>query len=191
MSTTPVAPSWPYCAHGADPATDPVGCPGIHVPGRTACLAHLSDADRGAYMAGLTPGAEVDHRGTTFTASLLTALLNALRDPSTGNARLGLAWFDSAIFEGDADFGSVSFEDDARFMSAVFKSRAEFDSAIFKSHAGFMSATFEGAAKFMLATFEGFGRFRSAVFKSRAEFGLAIFKDAAGFESATFESRAE
>ncbi len=187
MSTTPVAPSWPYCAHGADPATDPVGCPGIHVPGRTACLAHLSDADRGAYMAGLTPGAEVDHRGTTFTASLLTALLNALRDPSTGNARLGLAWFDSAIFEGDADFGSVSFEDDARFMSAIFKSRAEFDSAIFKSHAGFMSATFEGAAKFMLATFEGFGRFRSAVFKSRAEFGLAIFKDTADFTSATFE----
>ncbi|MEU6541615.1 hypothetical protein [Streptomyces sp. NPDC047000] len=39
-------PSWSYCGHGADPATDPVGCRGIHVPGHTACLAHLADADR-------------------------------------------------------------------------------------------------------------------------------------------------
>lgn len=62
MSTPPATPSWPYCAHGADPATDPVGCRGIHVPGHTACLAHLTDADRDTYLAGLTPGANVDHR---------------------------------------------------------------------------------------------------------------------------------
>ncbi len=58
-------------------------CRGIHVPGHTACLAHLADADRDAYLAGLTPGARIDHRGTTFTESLLIALLNALRDPAS------------------------------------------------------------------------------------------------------------
>jgi hypothetical protein len=65
MSTSE-PPTWPHCAHGADPAADPVGCRGIHVPGHTACLAHLADADRDAYLAALTPGANIDHRGTTF-----------------------------------------------------------------------------------------------------------------------------
>ncbi|MET9116714.1 hypothetical protein ABZX38_21340 [Streptomyces longwoodensis] len=85
MSTSEV-PSWPHCAYGADPTADPVGCRGIHVPGHTACLAHLAAADRDAYLASLTPGADIDHRGTTFTASLL----NAVRDPTTGNPRLVL-----------------------------------------------------------------------------------------------------
>ncbi|WP_311137630.1 hypothetical protein [Streptomyces sp. I6] len=73
MSTPPAAPSapsWPHCAHGADPATDPVGCRGIYVPGHTACLAHLTDTDRDTYLAGLTPGAHIDHRGTPFTRDL-------------------------------------------------------------------------------------------------------------------------
>lgn len=58
-------PTWPHCAHGAGPAVDPAGCRGIHVPGRTACLAHLADADRDDHLAGLTPGASIDHRGTS------------------------------------------------------------------------------------------------------------------------------
>ncbi|MFG2668936.1 hypothetical protein ACGFY6_32450 [Streptomyces sp. NPDC048387] len=52
MSTpppAPSAPSWPHCAYGAHP-TDPVGCRGIHVPGHTACLAHLTDTDRDTYL---------------------------------------------------------------------------------------------------------------------------------------------
>lgn len=34
------------CELGADP----IGCRGIHVPGHTACLAHVADADRDAYL---------------------------------------------------------------------------------------------------------------------------------------------
>ncbi|MFJ8540805.1 pentapeptide repeat-containing protein, partial [Streptomyces sp. NPDC093586] len=105
----PGAPDWPYCAHGADPATDPLGCRGIHVPGHTECLAHLADTDRDAYLAGLAPGADIDHRGTPFTEPLLNALLNALRDSATGNPRFGLAGFESATFQGTAEFGSVTF----------------------------------------------------------------------------------
>ncbi|QFX79491.1 pentapeptide repeat-containing protein [Streptomyces sp. SYP-A7193] len=180
-------PAWPHCADGADPAADPVGCRGIHVPGHTACLAHLADADRDAYLAGLTPGASIDHRATTFTDSLLIALLNALRDPGSGRARLGTSVFESAIFEGDAVFGAATFKGDAVFGSATFKSRAGFESATFEGDAGFELATFEGDAVFEAATFGGEIGFGSATFKSHAWFGSATFKSHAGFESATFK----
>ncbi|MFF4542214.1 pentapeptide repeat-containing protein [Streptomyces aureus] len=188
MSTPPPsAPSWPHCAHGADPAADPVGCRGIHVPGHTVCLAHLADTDRDAYLAGLTPGASIDHRGTTFTDALLTAVLNALRDPSTGNARLGDAWFRSATFKGAARFRSATFEGNAWFESATFEGLAWFESATFEGVAWFGSATFEGAAWFGSATFKGDVRFGSATFKGEAWFESATFKGVAWFGSATFE----
>ncbi|MET9122138.1 pentapeptide repeat-containing protein [Streptomyces sp. NPDC004528] len=191
MSTPhPAAPSWPHCAHGADPATDPVGCRGVHVPGHTACLAHLADTDRDAYLAGLTPGASIDHRGTTFTDALLTALLDALCDPSTGSARLGDARFVSATFEGNAGFGSATFEGYAGFVSATFKGDAGFRSATFKGDAGFRSATFKGDAWFGSATFKAGARFESATFKAGAGFVSATFETGAGFGSATFEDSA-
>ncbi|MFD7292310.1 pentapeptide repeat-containing protein [Streptomyces sp. NPDC059897] len=184
MSTSE-PPTWPHCAHGADPAADPVGCRGIHVPGHTACLAHLADADRDAYVAGLAPGASIDHRGTTFTDSLLIAVLNALRDPATGKARLGTAVFESATFEGDAEFESVAFEGDAVFESATFEGDAEFELVTFKGDAEFDSVTFEGGAEFESAIFEGDAWFGSAIF-SDAVFMSATFKGDAWFESATF-----
>ncbi|MER8009634.1 pentapeptide repeat-containing protein [Streptomyces sp. NPDC094149] len=198
--TPPAAPPWPYCQEGAT-AQDPVGCRGIHVPGHTVCLAHLIDTERDAYLAGLTAGASLDHRGTTFTESLLDALLNALRDPATGNCRLGDAgfgsatfegdaWFGSATFEGDAGFGSATFEGAAGFGSATFKRNAWFRSAIFSGDAGFESATFEGDAGFESAGFEGAALFRSAGFKGAALFGSATFEGDAWFGSATFEGAA-
>ncbi|MFE6853854.1 pentapeptide repeat-containing protein [Streptomyces sp. NPDC057674] len=203
MSTPhPAGPSWPHCAHGADPATDPVGCPGIHVPGQTACLAHLADTDRDAYLAGLTPGSSIDHSGTTFTAALVTAVLRALRDPSTGIARLGDAWFESAIFESGASFGSATFDGRAWFGSATFKGEAWFRAATFEGDTWFGSTTFKRGASFRSATFMGDTSFYSATFKGRAEFESATFKGDtsfwsttfegdAGFESATFESDAD
>ncbi|MFI9155682.1 pentapeptide repeat-containing protein [Streptomyces sp. NPDC053367] len=200
MSTSE-PPAWPHCAHGATPAADPVGCRGIHVPGHTACLAHLADADRDAYLAGLIPGASIDHRGTTFDDYLLDALLSALRDPATGNPHLGNAEFLWATFEGIAEFESATFESDAGFQWATFKSYAGFKSATFESGAGFgaatfkdyaefESATFKGAARFELAAFEDIAEFESATFESDAGFQWATFKGAARFESATFESMA-
>ncbi|WP_455680808.1 pentapeptide repeat-containing protein [Streptomyces collinus] len=183
-------PSWPHCAHGADPAADLVGCRGIHVPGHTVCLAHLTDADRNAYLVGLAPGASIDHRGTTFTESLLTALLDVLRDPTTGDARLSDAWFESATFEGDARFGSATFEGDVGFGSATFEGAAMFGSATFEGDAWFRSATFEDDARFGSATFEGAAWFGSATLKGDAMFGSATFEGAAWFRSATFEGAA-
>ncbi|WP_331761754.1 pentapeptide repeat-containing protein (plasmid) [Streptomyces anulatus] len=186
--STPEPPTWPHCAHGADPATDPVGCRGIHVHGHTSCLAHLTDADRDAYLTGLTPGDSIDHRGTTFTEPLLLALLTALRAPGTGRARLGNADFNSATFEGTTEFGAAIFEGRAWFESATFEDYAGFHSAIFEGYVAFKSASFEGDAAFDSASFKGAVWFGSATFEGYAEFEAVSFKGGAMFESATFKS---
>ncbi|WP_405499726.1 pentapeptide repeat-containing protein [Streptomyces anulatus] len=174
MSTSE-PPTWPHCAQGADPATDPVGCRGIHVPGHTACLAHLTDADRDAYLAGLTPGDSIDHRGTTFTAPLLFTLLEALRDPETGMLCLGNAEFMSATFGGDAWFGSATFEGTAGFHSATFEGDAVFSAVTFEGDAGFESAIFGHNALFGLATFVKADRFGPLVCAGRIALSEAAF----------------
>ncbi|MEU5757106.1 pentapeptide repeat-containing protein [Streptomyces sp. NPDC047829] len=200
MSTS-VPPTWPHCGHGAAPAADPVGCRGIHVPGHTACLAHLADTDRDAHLAGLTPGASIDYRGTTFSASLLEALLSALRDPTTSIVCLGTgiftwttfegaAGFERTTFEGDADFGSATFADNVGFHSTTFMGNVRFDAATFECDAEFESAVFEGEAWFDSVTFMGATSFDSATFKDNAWFESATFKTDAGFESAVFKSAA-
>ncbi|MEV6594170.1 pentapeptide repeat-containing protein [Streptomyces acidicola] len=183
----PGAPSWPYCAHGADPDTDAIGCRGIHAPGHTACLAHLTDIDRDAYLAGLSSGNDIDHRGTPFTQLLLNALLDALRDPATGHPHLGIARFDSATFAGAAQFNSATFTGLADFNRATFEDLAWFPSATFKDSVWFISASFQGAAGFSSATFEETAGFDSATFESEAQFDSATFEQDAQFPSATFK----
>ncbi|MFE9721676.1 pentapeptide repeat-containing protein [Streptomyces halstedii] len=182
-SLTP--PDWPHCGHGTTPE-DLVGCRGIHVPGHTACLAHLADPDRDTYLASLAPGTDIDHRGIPFTEPLLDALLNALRDPATRHPRLGNARFESATFTGDARFMWATFTGYAGFGSATFTDGAGFESATFMGDAWFGSATFMGGAWFGSATFMGDAWFGSATFTGYAGFGSATFTDGAGFGSATF-----
>ncbi|MET9592067.1 pentapeptide repeat-containing protein [Streptomyces sp. NPDC006516] len=195
--TPPAAPSWPHCARGAE-AFDTVGCRGIKVAPYDACLAHLTDPDRNAYLASLAPGSNIDLRGTTFTEPLLAPLLDALRDPTTGHPRFGRARFDSAAFlrratfgsvtfEGDACFVSATFRDDAQFMSAWFESSAEFQGATFRVGAAFGSATFHGNAWFVRTVFQGRTAFHAATFQDRAWFRSATFQGNAGFEAATFQ----
>ncbi|MFI6209138.1 pentapeptide repeat-containing protein, partial [Streptomyces sp. NPDC051041] len=177
----PEAPSWPYCAHGADPATDPVGCRGIHVSGHTACLAHLADADRDAYLAGLTSGADIDHRGTPFTPELLNRLLTALHDPTTSRPHIGAARFGGATFTGDARFEGATFTGDAWFGGATFTGDARFEGATFTGDAWFGEATFTGDARFEGATFTGDAEFDRATFTGAARFGEATFTGDAEF----------
>ncbi|MGW1489809.1 pentapeptide repeat-containing protein [Streptomyces sp. NPDC002402] len=186
---SPEPPRWPHCGHGTTPE-DPVGCRGIHVPGQTACLAHLADTDRDVYLTGLAPGTDINHSGTPFTQGMLNRLLDALRDPITGHPRLGDARFRSAAFQGDAGFELATFEGDARFRSATFEGEAGFGSATFKGEAVFESATFKGEAVFGSATFEHTAWFRSATFEHTAWFRSATFKRTAGFGSAAFQGDA-
>ncbi|WP_262704561.1 MULTISPECIES: pentapeptide repeat-containing protein [Streptomyces] len=149
----PSAPSWPYCGHGAEDATDPVGCRGIHVPGQTACLAHLNSANRDAYLTGLAPGTDIDHRGTRFTAPLLNALLQALRDPTTGKPHFGTARFEGTEFAEEAGFHRARFSGPGRFGGARFSSTAWFEGARFAADIRFEEALFSGTAGFGGARF--------------------------------------
>ncbi|WP_405787227.1 pentapeptide repeat-containing protein [Streptomyces sp. NBC_00029] len=184
-------PSWPYCAHGADPATDPVGCRGIHVPGHRACLAHLNDADRAAYLAGLAPGADIDHRGTTFTDELLDRLLNAVRDPTTTRPRLGTASFGGAQFSSDADFSGALFTGDADFSEALFTGDAGFDEALFTGDAKFIRAWFTRDAVFDEVQFSGHAWFSRAQISGYPCFNGAQFSQTANFPETQFSSIAQ
>ncbi|MDV9187785.1 pentapeptide repeat-containing protein [Streptomyces sp. SR27] len=199
--STPPAPSWLHCAHGAHP-TDPVGCRGIWVPGHTTCLAHLTDTARDTYLAGLAPGADIDHRGTPFTEDLLNRLLDAVRDPTTAYPHLGDAWFDGAQFSGAAGFNGAQFSgaagfDGAQFSGDIwfgrarFSGHARFDGARFSGDAGFSSAQFSDDAWFGKARFSGDAWFGGARFSGDAVFKRAQFSGDAGFIAARFSGDAE
>ncbi|MFE1478544.1 pentapeptide repeat-containing protein [Streptomyces cyaneofuscatus] len=187
-SITP--PSWLHCGHAATSA-DPVGCRGIHVGDHTACLAHLNEADRTAYFAALLPGADIDHRGTPFTASLLDLLLAALLDPTTRKPRIGAAQFAEASFSGDAQFGGVTFSSIAEFTWATFSGIAEFGGATFSGIVRFIDATFSGAAQFDEATFSRLAAFGGATFSGIAWFNRTTFPGIAVFNDATFSRDAQ
>ncbi|MET7304941.1 pentapeptide repeat-containing protein [Embleya sp. NPDC005575] len=167
-----------------------MGCRGVHLSGHTACLAHLTRAERDAYLTGLGPGSHIDHRGTTFAEPLLAALLDALRTP-TEALRLGFANFGSAVFESEARFDAAVFDRGASFERADFLETAVFHSACFKGNARFESATFGGRAMFEMAVFEELALFDSVTFQQEAGFSQATFKDIATFETAAFEGNAD
>ncbi|WP_329077554.1 pentapeptide repeat-containing protein [Streptomyces niveus] len=179
-----IPPPWTHCGHGADPQTDPVGCRGVHVGGHTACLAHLPEADRTAYLAALSPGADIEHRGTTFTPDLLAQLINVLRD-ATGRPHFGAAGFRRVTFTGAADFDGATFTGYAGFDGATFIGSASFE-ATFTGYAGFDGATFNSEAWFGGATFNSQAWFGEATFNSQAWFDGATFNSIAGFDRATF-----
>ncbi|MER5370141.1 pentapeptide repeat-containing protein [Streptomyces sp. NPDC002722] len=184
---TTTLPSWRHCGAGAGPA-DPVGCRGVRTGSGTACLAHLSAADRAACLAALGPGADVDLRGTAFSEDLLRALFDAVRDPVSGAPAFGEAQFVGASFSGDARFVGASFSGTARFGGAVFGGAARFDRAEFGAGARFHNVEFKGPADFTKARFRGTGRFGEAVFSGAVEFGGTSFADTAHFAGARFDA---
>ncbi|MBB5940058.1 pentapeptide repeat-containing protein [Streptomyces zagrosensis] len=186
-SSTP--PIWPHCRHGAT-AADPVGCRGIRVGVHTGCLAHLADTDRDAYLNGLTPGADIDHRGTPITEDLLDRLLTALHDPTTRRPHIGTAWFDGATFIGTAWFAGAAFTGDAQFGGVTFTGEAWFGGAAFSGDAGFARAAFTGDAWFGGAAFSGDAGFARAAFTGTAWFDEVTFAGAAQFGGATFTGTA-
>ncbi|MGN9757278.1 pentapeptide repeat-containing protein [Streptomyces sp. SD31] len=179
-------PVWPHCARGADPDSDPVGCRGRQIEPSGRCLAHLTDADRATFLSTLVPGSNLDHRGTAISQSLLRQLLDALRDPATGQPRVGHADFEKAAFTGNAVFEKVTFTHGALFNEARFVCDAVFEEARFTHGAVFNEARFTGRALFYGATFTGRGLFGETTFVRDASFARATFTGRAGFEAAKF-----
>lgn len=185
---TLIPPPWPHCADGADPAVDPVGCRGIHVPGYALCLAHLAPADRDAFLATLTAGMGIDCRGTTFTEQLLDdLLLTALFDPTTGRPHLGTARFGGATFTGSPHFGGATFAGRADFRGATFAGKADFSYVTFTSDTRFDDVDFTGEAWFNHATFGRDVSFDEVTFTHSANFDGAAFTRA-DFRNTTFTS---
>ncbi len=186
-TTTP--PSWQHCGHDATPA-DPVGCRGIHVDGHIACLAHLNEADRSAYLAALSPGTDIDYRATPFTSELLDQLLAALHDPSTAAPHIADAQFDGATFTDDASFDGVTFTGDAIFDGVVFSGTAQFDGVTFSRGTSFDGASFSSEARFNRASFSGSAWFDKTSFSGDTWFGEVSFSGDARFDKTSFSRTA-
>ncbi|WP_284117653.1 pentapeptide repeat-containing protein [Streptomyces fragilis] len=185
-----IPPSWPHCGHDATSA-DRIGCRGIRVGDHAACLAHLEEADRAAYLEALSPGADIDHRGTPFIPQLLDQLLAAVSDPSTGEPQFGVARFDGATFFGDARFDGAIFSGGAQFHGACFSRGARFDEASFSGDAQFRGVSFSSDARFDKASFSGDAQFEGASFSGDAQFEGASFSGDAQFEGASFSGDAQ
>jgi len=182
-------PTWPHCGGGAS-NSDPIGCRGASVGGRRECLAHLEDSDRTAYLASLSPGCDVDHRGTNFSHDLLRELIAAVSDSASGRVNLRQALFDEARFEGPADFSEATFHGEAAFRRVVFNGKADFKGAQFGDIAGFRQSIFVATAQFSSVTFSKAARFGKVEFQGHAAFGACRFQSVARFESATFHDSA-
>ncbi|GAA3353426.1 hypothetical protein GCM10017744_006720 [Streptomyces antimycoticus] len=141
------APDWNHCGDGAT-GDEPVGCTGIRIGGFERCLGHLGQEERLAYLATLTPGDDIDARGTEISGELLDELLDALCRPGEERPRCGRARFDKAVFTGAAHFNMVCFDKGAWFREARFRQDAVFAGALFGSAARFDGAEFHALANF-------------------------------------------
>ncbi|WP_158718882.1 pentapeptide repeat-containing protein [Streptomyces globisporus] len=150
------------------------------------CLSHLSADQRATYLATLAPGSNVDHRGTEFSAPLLLALLNSVRDPQTGNPRFDNTYFAWAYFPDLADFSSTVFEGEARFQNTTFEGDAFFTAASFLRDANFYGAEFHKECRFSASTVGGDARFTSVPFEGEADFSSAEFTGLTNFNMVRF-----
>ncbi|MFD3437139.1 pentapeptide repeat-containing protein [Streptomyces sp. NPDC058685] len=185
-ASPPNASDWPCCEHLSDPSADAMGCHGRRVDPYAECLAHLCDIDRAAYLAGLLPGADLDHRGTRLSEEVLTALLARLHDPATDRSRVGKVSFGGAEFAGDARFDGVEFGDEAGFSGAKFTGDAGFAGARFDGTVSFSGAEFAGDAGFPRARFGRDAWFSGARFDEQARFRWVEFGGDAEFNQAEF-----
>ncbi|CAM5300785.1 pentapeptide repeat-containing protein [Streptomyces narbonensis] len=192
-------PDWPQCDHHGATGR----CRGRRTGPHTACLAHVDAAQRAAHLAALSPGADLDHRGTPFTQSLLDDVLAALRDPVTGRHLVGRAEFDEAQFGGDvlfdevdftgvASFGRARFDGgvrfratcfgaDARFGEMVVAEDAWFDGSDLRAGVWFRRATVGAALRFQVEEVGGRAVFDGLTTGGNAEFTGVGFRELAGF----------
>ncbi|MFF1322867.1 pentapeptide repeat-containing protein [Streptomyces chartreusis] len=166
-------PDWAHCGYESS-ANDPVGCRGRALSSGGKCLAHLSSEDRRQYLSEISPGRDIDFRGTHFSGELLEELFLATRAPD-GNIRMGEANFIEASFQEDANFAAAHFTGEALFDHAVFQKAAKFHDVIFAQFASFGGAEFRGSAPFGRVEFRSEVWFAGAWFSENIGCGSAKF----------------
>src|ERR1039457_6148499 len=114
--------AWPTCDVGVGS-----GCVGVRVGSYDRCWAHLPPEGLKQALGSLSPGMDLDVRGTTVGADLLGQILGVLSGPSGGRPRIGSARCDLAEFNGDARFDGAEFISGALFNDAKFSGSAGFE----------------------------------------------------------------
>lgn len=176
------SPTWETCAAA--------GCGGARVGVDAHCLAHLDEAALSSYLQKLSLGHNLDARGTTLDDSLLRRVFAACPADSMGRRRLRSPRFDQVTFNGDVSFARVSLERDAFFDKALFTGNASFNETVFRGSARFAQASFAAGACFDGARFDGNAWFAGAKFSDAATFAKARFSGMARFVRAAFEADA-
>jgi pentapeptide repeat protein len=166
-------------------------CQGVRVAGHERCWRHLSGAGLKAALASLSPGADLDARGTVLDAKRLGLILYAVADLHTGCPVFGHATFTCAQFEAGASFENATFSAAAIFEHATFRGGVTFRSATFAGNSRFSHAAFARAAQFVAAVFSKDVMFTGAKFSSAAYFRNATFNGGAIFRAAGFGDTAD
>jgi hypothetical protein len=172
---------WPVCGAGGGGS-----CTGIRVGFYGRCWAHLTSEELAQALGSLSPGGDVDARGTELGGELLDKILGTLRDPNTNRLQIADARFEGARFGSRAGFFGVKFAGYAGFADAKFGPNAGFGNAQFSGPAEFTGAKFSGPVAFGGARFSGPVAFYKAEFSGAAAFGGAKFAVDARFDRARF-----
>lgn len=200
--------TWPACIGGEE-----LACVGVQAGPDGQCWAHLTpDALRDA-LGALSPGKDLDLRGTALDWDLLEQILDALRDPQDGRPRVGNGRFEhanfsggklsdgvllngvvfsgevsfwNATFSGWIQFRGVKFEAGVAFNGAMFHESVVFENVNFRAGVGFAEATFADDVSFNGTTFGAGASFERVKFGDLAVFGGAVFGGDARFEFAKF-----
>lgn len=181
MATIKGPVQWAMCT------SDPT-CIGVQAYPGGPCLAHLDKVDLEAMLGHLAETEILDARGTCFTDTLLTQVLQALRKEQAHRPVFpGYALFERATFAGGANFSRAIFQGEAHFIDVTFQGGAWFTDVAFMDRADFKKATFQGEAWFDRATFRHRVSFDEGTFQSNVAFRATKFKGNAGFGGAIFE----
>jgi hypothetical protein len=171
---------WPRCRPAGD-----ADCTGVQVPPYGRCLEHLTASELDETLSHLSPGADLDARGTHVSDHLLDCLLSACSDGESGPV-FGTVQFSEASFDGNARFSGASFDGMAWFNGVRFGGDAVFRQAQFGGNAWFSGACFAGTAWFDGVRFGQAAVFRRAQFQGAAWFTDSSFDGTAWFEQASF-----
>jgi len=174
-----VIPKWPVCGHG--------GCAAVRASGAEHCWEHLPAPDGLSVALGkLTPGVDIDLRGTRLDGKLLGQILARLRD-AADKPLIGTMSCDYARFAGVADFDKATFSGAATFINCAFGDRASFQEAVFDQGADFADSIFDKDAVFTKTAFHGRTSFERCKFDRPLFRDLALSSAEATFEHASFE----
>lgn len=178
-------------------------CEAYALPGEQACLAHASNAARGAFVARHGTGDDVAElcQRLEITAAVATAIAK-LADVECGLDFTDSVFVDDADFErvefrGPACFERVRFEHAAYFANATFEcdvilretefcDDAHFEFVLFREDAHFLGARFGASAWFSGAAFASVADFRNCSVVGKAELVDVTFQGMASFDQGAF-----